>query len=209
PAAASADEPRMRVDFGGTFSRFEQQVKAEVGGARGERLVESAELGLLQMLSYRVWGPFSAGYFVQLDTGTRRAGRFVGFDAEGKTVVGGELGGAYHELWAGPLVRAEWRRLFVELGWGAYGARVDEGRDDLPSEGGSAAGALRTTPNVAWVFAAGGGVPITRELELALRLEYRIRYYDRRGGEPLAGGVVHGTQNFTPFVGLAYRFGPR
>lgn len=38
------------------------------------------------------------------------------------------------------------------------------------------------------------------------RIEYRIRYYTSRGGEDLAGEVVHGTQDITPFVGVAYTF---
>jgi hypothetical protein len=203
-----AAEPRFRLDGGGTFSRFEQQVKTEIGGARGERLVESMEAGFVQMLTYRVWGPLSVGHFIQFDAGTRQAGRFAGFDPDGKTIVEGNLGGAYYELWIGPLLRAEWRRLFVELGYGALGARVDEARSDLAAEGGAAAGALRTRATVAWVIGAGGGVPLAEDVELALRLEYRVRYYDRRGGKPLANGIVHGTQNFTPFAGIAWRFGP-
>jgi hypothetical protein len=45
-------------------------------------------------------------------------------------------------------------------------------------------------------------------LDLVLRLQYRIRYYDSRGSSALAGGAVHGTQNYTPFVGVAWSFGP-
>ena len=201
--------PRFRLDGGLTFSRFEQQVKSEVGGARGERLVESTEFGYLQMLAFRFWEPLSAGLFLQLDAGTREAGRFAGFAPDGTTVVSDEVGGSYTELWMGPFLRAEWRRLFVEVGYGAYGARHDEARDDLPNESGDASSNLRTHPTIAWLFALGGSVPLTDELAVALRIEYRIRYYNRRGGEALAGDVVHGTQNITPFVGVAWSFGPR
>jgi hypothetical protein len=45
-------------------------------------------------------------------------------------------------------------------------------------------------------------------LDLVHRLQYRIRYYDSRGSSALAGGAVHGTQNYTPFVGVAWSFGP-
>lgn len=41
-------EPRFRLDAGSTFSRFEQQVKTEVGGARGERLVTESQFGYAQ-----------------------------------------------------------------------------------------------------------------------------------------------------------------
>jgi hypothetical protein len=161
------------------------------------------------MLTYRFWGPLSAGGFLQFDAGERRAARFAGFAADGTTQVSDEVGGAYYELWMGPVVRAEWRRLFFEIGYGAYGARHDAARDDLPNENGSTDGLLRTHPTIAWLFALGGTVPVTDEVAVALRIEYRIRYYTRRGGEPFADEIVHGTQNITPFVGVAWTFGPR
>ena len=207
PATARA-EGRLRLDLGGTFSRFEQQVKTEVGGAKGEILVEDTEVGLLDTLTYDVWGPLSAGVFVQLDAGNREAGRFAGFDGADRTLVTGQVGGSYTELWMGPVVRAEWRRLFFEIGYGLYGARHDEARDDLPSEANDTSSSLRTHPTIAWLFGLGGVVPITDELGVALRLQYRVRYYNRRGGDDLAGDVVHGTQNVTPFVGIAWRVGP-
>jgi hypothetical protein len=206
-AHAHADGPRWRLDGGLSFSRFEQQVKVEIGGATGERLVENTEFGWLQTLSYRVWGPFEIGGFMQFDTGRREAARFSGFDKEGGTVVSGAIGGAYHELWYGPMVRLGYKRFFAEVGYGAFGARRDEARDDLPSEGGDTMGFLRTHPTIAWVLAAGGGVPINDALEVVLRLEYRLRYYDRRGSVPLADNMAHGTQSFTPFAGVAWRFG--
>jgi hypothetical protein len=206
-ATVRAGEPRWRLDGGLNFSRFEQQVKVEVGGVAGERLVENTEFGWLQMLSYRLWGPVAIGGFMQFDAGRREAARFSGFDAEGRAVVSGVVGGGYQELWYGPMVRLAYARVFAEVGYGAFGARHDNARDDLPSESGDTGGALRTHPRIAWVIAAGGGVPIDDDVELVLRLEYRLRYYNRRGGEPLTGGIVHGTQSFTPFAGVAWRFG--
>ena len=42
-------------------------------------------------------------------------------------------------------------------------------------------------------------------LAIVLRLEWRIRYYDERGGQPLMDGIVHGTQELRPLVGVAWR----
>jgi hypothetical protein len=207
--ARASDDPRVRLDGGFTFSRFEQQVKSEVGTEPGEKLVENTELGLLSMLGYRFWGPLSAGGFLQFDAGQRSAARFEGFDSEGRTVVSDEVGGSYYELWMGPFVRAEWRRLFAEIGYGAYGARHDTARDDLPSETGATSGILRTHPTIAWLFAIGGAVPVSDELAVVLRIEYRIRYYVTRSGDALKDEVVHGTQNVTPFMGVGWTFGPR
>lgn len=64
PAEAWSLEEDWRFDVGLTFSRFEQQVKSEIGGADGERLVEETEFGLALHASYRVWGPFSVGLYL-------------------------------------------------------------------------------------------------------------------------------------------------
>jgi hypothetical protein len=107
----------------------------------------------------------------------------------------------------GPLVRMEYRRAFVEVGYALYGARRDGARDDLPGEGGTRTGVLTTSATAAWAFAIGGRFALAPDVDLVVRLQYRIRYYDERGGRPLAGGAVHGTQNYTPFVGVAWTFG--
>ena len=202
-APASAEEA-WRIDGGLSLSRFEQQVKSEVGGVAGERLVMESQVGFAAMGSYRVWGPLSLGLFVQYDLGERAAGKFEGFDADGKTVIGSESGGSFQEFWVGPLLRVQWRTLFFELAYGAFGIRTDDARDDLPDVDGSTSSALRTSPTIAWLMALGGGVPVTDSLQVVLRLEFRIRYYDRRGSGALKDNIVHGTQNFTPFIGVAW-----
>ena len=210
-SSALPDEPQsrrmIRADAGLTFSRFEQQVKSEIGGARGERLVESSELGLLATGAYSLHELFELGLFAQGDLGFRSSARLVGFDANGAAQVGSRTGGSYQELWLGPLARGRYGPAFLELGWGALGLRWDDARDDLPSTTGDTAGALERSPAIAWLIAAGGAVPLTARLELVLRLEYRIRYYTSRGGQPLAGDIAHGTQNITPFMGVGYGFG--
>lgn len=206
PKTSAAQGP-WRLDAGVTASRFEQQVKTEVGGARGERLVENSELGLLHMLTYDVWGPLSLGVFQQLDAGSRSASRFTAFAPDGTPQVEGEIGGSYLEMWLGPLLRARWERLFIELGYGALGRRHDTARTDLATDAGDTSGAFRTHPTIAWMIGLGGTVPVTEALSVALRVEYRVRYYNRRGGHPLTEDAVHGTQNLTPFLGVAYGFG--
>lgn len=209
PERAHAEERApLELHVAGTYSRFEQQVKSEVGGARGERLVEQSELALFHALSYRFLGPLSAGVFGLYNSGTRRVGRFQGLTPEGKAVVAPELGGDYLELWAGPFVRASFGLPFFELGYGLYTARWDEARDDLPNSEGDA-GVFRTHRGIAWVLAGGLALDLADELELTVRLSYRVRYYNRRGGHALSNDVVHGTQDVTPFIGVAYRFGER
>lgn len=200
---------QVRVDGSLTGSRFEQQVKTEIGGARGERLVEQTEFGVALFGTYDVWGPLSVGLFAQFDAGLRNAGRFDSFDAENRPIVVGEVGGGYTEFWAGPLLRARWKQLFVELGYGLVGLRSDDARDDLTTADGDVESALRTSRTVAYLFGIGAGIPINKNLQAVLRIQYRIRYYDRRSGDPLVDETVHGTQNLTPFIGLAWRWDRR
>lgn len=203
-AHPTADAERFRLDAGLTFTRFEQQIKSEIGGARGERLVEEFKLGLLGQATWRFWGPLSLGLYGRFDTGQRKAGRFAGLDAESKTVVEGEVGGPFTELWVGPLLRAQWRALFVELGYGAFGLRWDDARADLVTAEGDTDSALRTSGMVAWLLGVGGQLPVTAQLDAVFRFEYRVRYYDARD-EPLVDKLVHGTQEFSPFIGVAWR----
>ena len=61
-------EESWRFDAALTVSRFEQQIKTEIGGARGERLVEESLLGLSLTSTHRIWGALSAGLFARYDS---------------------------------------------------------------------------------------------------------------------------------------------
>ncbi|HLF20775.1 MAG TPA: hypothetical protein VI704_08285, partial [Bacteroidota bacterium] len=47
--AVAQDSTLWKLDIGGTFSTFQQQVKAEVGEPRGERLVNETQVGVMLM----------------------------------------------------------------------------------------------------------------------------------------------------------------
>src|SRR5690606_12105587 len=94
PAHAQADDfARWRLDGGLTFSHFEQQIKTEIGGARGDRLVTDSEFGLNLFATFNPIPYLGLGVFTQLDIGTRRAAAFSGVDDQGRTVTSGEVGG--------------------------------------------------------------------------------------------------------------------
>lgn len=196
-----------RIDAGLTYSAFQQQVKGMVGDPRGERLVNETQFGMMLMGTSRVWETVSAGLFLQFDRGNRLAARFDGFDPQtGKTVTRDKIGGDYNEFWAGPFLRVQWKQLFGELGYGLIGFRNDNARDDLPSETGDVSGSLQLSARIAWFAGLGAAVEIVEDIDVILRMEYRLRYYDKRGGEPFRDRIEHGTQNFTPFFGVAWRF---
>jgi hypothetical protein len=147
----------------------------------------------------------AAGVFAELDLATRRSGELIGFDADGRATIDPAIGGKSTELWTGLFVRAQWRGLFADLGYALFTRRWDTGRDDLPSADGTTDGAFSTEPAVRWMFALGGAVPLRHDLAITIRLEWRIRYYDERGGQSLRDGIVHGTQEIRPLFGVTWR----
>jgi len=149
------------VDVAGLFTRFEQQAKSEVGTLPGERLVESTELNLALQTTWRVLEHLDLGIYVRWDQGSRLAARFDGFDGEGRTRTTGEIGGGFRELWLGPFLRGRWRWAYVEFGYGAFGLRWDDARDDLATNAGDTTSPLQTHGSIAWVGALGAALPLT------------------------------------------------
>jgi len=193
---------RVRLGASLTYSSFEQQVKAEVGGTAVQPLVVDRAFGLHVTATANLWRFFRLGIFVQLDAGKRSFGRYEGL-TDGEPEVTQLAGGRYWEVWLGPLLRFQWRFLAAEIGYGLVGARRDRARSDLPAEG-AAEDPFRTSPRIAWHLALAAYAPLLEGLDLVIRVQYRIRYYDRRAGLSLDEGVVHGTQNLTPTIGLAW-----
>ena len=202
--AMSQEKSLFSVDGGFIISHFQQQVKQEVGDPRGERLVHENELGFLISGRYFINDYLSAGLYLRIDLGKREAALFDGFDPEGKTKVTNELGGNYFELWFGPEVMFHWKQLFAEIGYGLVGIRDDDGRNDVPSNTGNTSGSFSTDPSIAWMLSIGGFIPVYEKLNVMLKIEYRLRYYNERGGNPLINNIDHGTQSISPIIGVTY-----
>ena len=113
-------------------------------------------------------------------------------------------GGDFWEFWTGPLARAEYRKVFVEVGYGFWARRGDDARSDLPAEGGDVQQALGTLPSVAWFGSVGMQLRVSRQVDVVARMTFRVRYYNRRGDTPLADNMVHGTQSYQPFLGFSW-----
>lgn len=203
--ASAQDSSRVSLEGGLTFSHFQQQIKQEVGDPRGQRLVHETEIGLHLAGAYQLLDWIAAGAYVRYDIGLREAARFDGFDADGRTKVSGGVGGSYDELWVGPMLRGTWRMLVLDVGYGLYGIRHDDGRSDVPSARGDTTSSFRLSPSIAWLFAAGVIVPLSSQLDLSLRAEYRARYYFERTDAPLRDDVEHGTQSIVPLIALRWR----
>jgi len=200
----AAQTKNFSIDGGFIISHFQQQVKQEVGDRRGERLVHENEFGFLISGRYSFNEYLSAGLFLRTDFGKREAALFDGFDAEGKTKVRNKLGGNYFELWFGPEIMLHWRQLFAEIGYGLIGIRDDDGRFDIPSNTGNITDSFSTSPSISWMFSIGGHIPIFEKLNVMLKIEYRLRYYNERGGDPLINNIDHGTQSISPLIGITF-----
>ena len=93
---------------------------------------------------------------------------------------------------------------FLDLGYGVIGIRNDKSRNDLISSSGNRTGSFTVNPKVAWFVAAGAKAILSNRLSLLVKAKYRIRYYDKKDGDPLINNIEHGTQNISPFIGLHY-----
>jgi len=197
---------RWRIESGITLSHFQQQVKAEIGGDRGQRLVYEESIGFVITGGYRIHDLFYVGLYSQYDGGKRTLARFDGFDTEGKTRVRDEIGGAYREFWFGPLIHFSWRTLSAEWAHALVGIRSDNARTDIPANDGDVSTAFRTHPTIAWMLSVGAAVPVIEQLDLVVRVQYRARYYNRRGSKDLIDNIDHGTQSIAPVIGVSFKF---
>ena len=203
-ALSAQDKNEWLLESGVTFNHFQQQVKAEVGDPRGQRLLNIFELGLNLSATYK-WNEWlAAGLFLRVDRGQRDMAAFNGFDADGKTVIKDKLGGTYSELWFGPLVQVFWKQLGLELGYAVVGLRKDFGRPDIPNQSGEKDGVFSLNPSVAWLVNFSGFFPINDHLDVSLKAEYRGRYYLERGGKKLINNIYHGTQSIVPVIGIRW-----
>ncbi|GAB5464995.1 MAG: hypothetical protein Kapaf2KO_04310 [Candidatus Kapaibacteriales bacterium] len=194
----------FEVGAGISAYMFQQQVKAEVGDPRGDRLTYDFVLSN-ELEAYYILNDFiSLGLFLRYDTGNNRAARFSGIGEDGLTNTTGVLEGTFDELWVGPRLRLKYEGLFGEFGYGLFGYRRDDLRSDLFSSSGDNNGNFNLNPSIAYQFKVGYGFDINDDWILKTALEWRLRYYQGRSGVPFLMDIEHGTMNLQPFVGVAY-----
>ena len=199
------DSTPWSVEGGITISHFQQQVKSEIGGSKGDELVNNFEFGLIATGTYSFNKYFAAGLFTRFDTGERNMANFDGFDAEGKTTVKNKVGGSYNEFWLGMMVRGMWKQFTLDVGYAPVGFRKDDARTDLPSTLGNISDSFETHPSIAWLIALGGNISVGETIDIFIKVEYRVRYYNKRGGEKLEGDVNLGSQSIAPIIGVAFK----
>ncbi|MCH8080695.1 MAG: hypothetical protein IIA06_13120 [Proteobacteria bacterium] len=198
------DSTTWRIEGGITISHFQQQVKSEIGGLKGDELVNNFEFGFIATGTYEINEFFAAGIFTRFDTGERNMAIFDGFDEEGRAEVKNKVGGSYSEFWFGPMIRGMWKQFSLDVGYAPVGIRKDDARTDLPSSSGSTSDSFETHPTIAWLIALGGNIPVGSTLDIFIKVEYRVRYYNKRGGENLEGDVKLGTQSIAPVIGVTW-----
>ena len=188
-----------------TFSHFQQQVKSTIGDPKGERLVNINELGIDLNLYYQLKNNYSIGLFIRSDFGGRSLANFDGFDADGKTKVKDKIGGDFQEYWFGPIFKGQWNHFFIELAYAPIAWRVDDARIDLPSVSGNKTTAFSTHPTIAYMLGLGASFNVTKRFDAQFKVEYRVRYYEKREDEDIAGNVNIGSQSIVPVIGLIWK----
>lgn len=201
---AGETETRWRFETGMALSHFQQQVKQKVGDKRGERLVNEFQIGGLISASYKIHDNIHLGIFTRVDRGERFLAQFSGFDQSGNTLTKNGIGGTYNELWIGPVVQMFWKQLSMDIGFAPYGKRQDNARSDIPNIRGNTGDAFSLHPTIAWLIAIGGTFEIIENVQGLIKIEYRPRYYSKRGGAELINSIEHGTQSIIPLIGVAY-----
>jgi hypothetical protein len=203
--AFAQDSTPWRVEGGITISHFQQQVKSEIGGPKGKKLVNNFEFGFIATGGYAFNKYFATGVFTRFDTGERNMANFDGFDEEGRTQVKNKVGGSYNEFWLGLMIRGMWNQFTLDVGYAPLGIRSDDARTDLPSSSGTTTDSFETHPTIAWLIALGGNIPVGQAIDIFIKVEYRVRYYNKRGGENLEGDVNLGSQSIAPIIGVAFK----
>jgi hypothetical protein len=201
-------EDKMPWKVEGLFnvSHFQQQVKTKVGAIRGARLIYHYQLGAMLSGTYKIKEYFSVGVFTRIEGGRRTMAEFDTFDVSGKTLVKNSVGGNFLEIWFGPMLKFSWKQLSLDFGQTVLGFRTDDGRDDIASETGDIEGAFSLHPVIAWVIALGGNFELTKNLDFSVKVEYRPRYYSKRGGKSLMNDIEHGTMSVDILLGIGYKF---
>ena len=98
-----------------------------------------------------------------------------------------------------------WKQFSLDVGYAPIGIRSDDARTDLPSTSGNTSDSFETHPTIAWLIALGGTIPIGSTLDIFIKVEYRVRYYNKRSGENLEGDINLGTQSIAPIIGVAWQ----
>jgi hypothetical protein len=182
----------------------QQQIE---GPNRDDLLVNDYGIANSLNFAYAVLPWLEPGVFLQFDAGNTRHAKFSRPDEQtGETQATEEVDGAFFEFWTMLFVRGRYGPLFGELGWAPLILRKDSTRTDLPNVRGETDGLFVGSRAVAWMLAFGGAIPVADDLDVTLRVQYRIRYLVSRGGEDLAGDEELGNMHLSPSAGLGYRF---
>jgi hypothetical protein len=195
----------LLVEFAGTYYTFEQQVKPNVGDPLGEHLYDNSHVSFELSSYYKFNNYVAIGLYSRYDFGRRESSVYDRIE-DGKAVTKNVLSGRYYEFWLGPSLRLMYKHFFFDFGYALIGLRNDTGRDDLPDINGDTSGSFNIDPSVAYKFDLGASVEVIEKLDLIIKMQWQLRYYNQRGGNDLIDNLHHGTQNISPFIGLRYSF---
>lgn len=205
PAPPPEDEPHHRWHLEAALfpMLLEQQIE---GTNRDDRLTQDATLAAAVTFGFAPLEWFEPALWVQFDVGRVRRAVFSRPDDLGMTREEQLVEGAFWEMWIAFLARGRLGPGFVEAGWAPLILRHDDVRSDLPNDKGDTDGVFEGSRAVAFILAGGASIPVLDNLDITLRLQFRIRYLVSRGGEPLDDDEETGQMAIYPFAGAHYHF---
>jgi hypothetical protein len=192
-------ESFVTAETGVSVLASKEQAKS-ASGASGGPLFTDRQVALTLGSHARFLKWMSVGLFFSYEAGNRESCLYS-VDAGGVPAPLDCRSGQYRQVWLGPALRFHWRQFFLDANYIAFGTRKDHAYSSLSGDG-TNQGSFRTHPLKAWVFFPGVGIPLTDDLELLIKLEYRYVYYDERSGK-LPGGQLYGNQSIRPQIALS------
>jgi hypothetical protein len=193
--------PELSLGF--SFNHFQQQIKTEIGGKQGDKLVENTSITFTLNGLVSIYKGLKAGIYLDYESGSRKSGRFQSFSSENAAITDQKNGGSFTEIWIGPIIQFNYHQAFIEFAHGTFAIRKDDGRVDIPDNQNDNKSSFKAVSSVAWKLQFGYKINLSEKLDSFIKIQYRVRYYDRRDGT-LKNNYVLGSQNITPVIGLSY-----
>ena len=192
------------INLGFSFNHFQQQIKTEIGGEKGDKLIDITSLTFAANGLVSIYKSIKAGLYIDYETGSRNSGRFLSFNSENQAVTNQKNGGAFSEIWIGPMIQFNFDQAFFEIAHGSFAIRSDDGRGDIPDSENDKSSSFKVTSSIAWKLQFGYKINLSKNLDSFIKIQYRVRYYDRRD-QKLNNNYVLGSQNITPVLGLSLK----
>ncbi len=182
------------------FNLTQQQVKTEIGGANYPKSFNHGEVNFNLTAQYSVNEYLAVGGYLRYDSGNRT---FSSVLRETELLVINGKNSDFNEMWIGPMITGSYKSMFLSFGYGLFANRDDNYISVTNLAGVSSP---LNGSSFAWFTHLGGKYNLSKDFDIVILMEYRVRYYDKIDGDEINNNNKIGMQNITPMIGLEYQF---